>query len=107
MQQIVRFNHTISTTVRFTTSTSTTGGFGFNTFAGAMIICPSAATLTFYVKASETASPVQVYDSSGSAVTATVPAGGGAIPVPDELFAATYVMVVSSAQVDCTILLKA
>lgn len=107
MQYIARFQHTISTTVRFTTSIGTTGGFGFNTFAGAMIVCPSAATLTFYVKATDTATPAPALDSSGSAITVTVPAGGGAVPLPDELFAATYVMAVSSAQVDCTVLLKA
>lgn len=107
MQSIARFQHTITTTVRFTTSIGTTGGFGFNIFAGAMIVCPSAATLTFYVKPTDTASPVPALDSTGAAVTVTVPAGGGAVPLPDELFAATFVMAVSSAQVDCTILLKA
>lgn len=107
MNYIARFQHTISTTVRFTTSIGTTGGFGFNTFAGAMILCPSAATLTFFVRASDTSTPLPAVNSSGTAIAVTIPAGGGAVPLPDELFAATYVMATSSAQVDCTILLKA
>lgn len=107
IEYIARFNHCTTSNVTFTTSLGTTGGFGFNTYAGAMLLVVSgSATLTFYAKPSEAASDSYVVTSSGTDLTLTV-AAGKAYAIPDDLFSAGYVMAVSSSgNVVCKVLMK-
>lgn len=106
-QYIARFSHVVAQQVTFTNSISTTGGFAYNQFAGGLIICNnlSPLTLTFFTRSSDTATPLQIKDAAGNGVSVTL--SNGAVPIPDECFAAAFLMVVSSgASATCTILLK-
>ena len=115
LQQIARWNHAITNTVTFTTAIGTSGGFGFHSYAGALLLIDSVngstssgttATLTFYVRTTETDSSNYVVYESGAAVTLDV-APGRAFPIPDAMFPGTYVQAVSSnGNVVCKILLK-
>jgi hypothetical protein len=109
INNILRYSHCGESTVTFTTSASTTGGFGLQTYAGGMILVDSAtagATLTFYTKTSETsATSYQIYDG-GAAVSVSIGAGW-AVPLPDALYGAAYVTaVVSTGTATCRIIVK-
>ena len=110
ISNITRYSHCGESSVSFTASVNTTGGFGFQTYAGGMILVDSAtagSTLTFYTKTSESSpTSYQVHDSSGTAVSISITAGR-AIPLPDELFGAAYVMcVTSTGTASCKIIVK-
>lgn len=108
--QTCRFNDLTSNSVVFTTSLSTSGGFGLNTYCGGMILVASGSTsttLTFYCKTqSDASASYAATDAAGAAVTLAVVAGK-AYPIPDELFGAFYVTATTgSGTVTCQILLK-
>jgi hypothetical protein len=115
MMQLSRWNHAITNTVTFTTAIGTSGGFGFHSYAGALLLIDSVngstssattATLTFYVRTTETDSSNYVVTDSGSAVTLDV-SPGKAFPIPDAMFPGSYVQAVSSnGNVVCKVLLK-
>lgn len=110
ISNITRYSHCGESSVSFTASVNTTGGFGFQTYAGGMILVDSAtagSTLTFYTKTSESSpNSYLVQDSAGTAVSVAVYAGR-AIPLPDELFGAAYVMcVTSTGTASCKIIVK-
>ena len=105
-QYIARFSHVVAQQLTFTNSVSTTGGFAFNSYAGGLICSTDApVTLTFFTRATDTSTPIQIKDAGG--VPVSVNLNNGAVAIPDECFAAAYLMVVSSgSSVQCTILLK-
>lgn len=107
LQQIARWNHCLTSTVTFTSSISTTGGFGFNSYAGGMLMVTlGSGTLTFYVRPSDGASDSYEVNSGGAAVTLDVVAGK-AYPLPDALFGASYVQAITGGTaVACKVLLK-
>jgi hypothetical protein len=114
MMQLSRWNHAITNTVTFSTTIGTTGGFGFHSYAGAMLLVDSvngnaasgSATLTFYVRTSEAESPSYAVLDSGAAVTLDV-SPGKAFALPDIMFPGSYVQAISSnGNVVCKVLLK-
>lgn len=113
MRSIVRFNETTPQDVVFTSSSSTTGGFGLNVFAGGMLLVSATSTngaivLTFLTKnASGDATAFTVADDTNTAVTLTVQPGR-AYALPDVLFSANYVLATTaSGTVTCRVLMKA
>lgn len=113
MQQITRFNDATTQTITFTSSASTTGGFNLAVYSGAMLLVTatpsSAATaITFVCKATEQdADSFVVADSTNTPVAMTVQPGR-AYSLPDELFAAGYVMATTaSGTVSCRVIVKA
>jgi hypothetical protein len=109
MEQILRF--TTKATATFTNTLATTGGFSFSNYAGALLCCTGAGTLTFYVKPDEIVAAQNgtttkaIVDSSGSAITIAV--NNNAVPLPDECYACNFVLATTSgSNVTCTILLK-
>lgn len=113
MSQITRFNDGTSQDVVFTSSASTTGGFNLAVYAGAMLLVSatstgSAITLTFLTRAREQDSAsFTVADSSNAPVTLSVQANR-AYNLPDELFAAGYVLATTaSGTVTCRVVTKA
>lgn len=101
--EISRWSHSLAQSVTFTTSIGTTGGFGMNIYAGGMLMVVSGtATLTFHVRPTESSS-----DSYEVASTSLLVEAGKAYPLPDAIFAASYVQAVSSSgNVVCKVLLK-
>ena len=114
MQSIVRFNDATSQNVVFTNSTSTTGGFATAVHSGAMLLVSAtssggAVTLTFRTKPTESSADIfTACDASNAPVTRAVQPGR-AYAVPDELFAAAYVMATTAnagETVTCRVLTK-
>lgn len=109
--EIARVKDGPTQSVTFTASNSTTGGFNFSLYAGAMIhvssVTGSPTTLTWKVKENEEASTVYpVADGSDAAITTTIQTGR-AYPLPDELFAAGYVMATTdTGTAVCKIIVK-
>lgn len=97
MRSIIRYPDVTRQSVVFTNSTSTTGGFNLAVFSGAMLLVSAtstggAITLTFRTKAAEQESDLfSVANSLNALVTLTVQPGR-AYSLPDDLFAATYVL---------------
>ena len=113
MRSIIRYNDATTQNVVFTNSAATTGGFAMNVFAGAMLLVSatstgSAITLTFLTKnRPEDADAFTVADSSNAPVTLAVQPGR-AYALPDQLFAANYVMATTaSGTVTCRVVTKA
>lgn len=94
-QDIVRSTSTVDVT--FTTSTGTTGGVNLAKHAGGVLYVSSgSATLTFYAKPDAASATAYSVYADGSAVTLAV-AANRCYALPDSLFAAGYVMAVSSS----------
>lgn len=94
VMQVQRFSDSSQSSVAFTDSLSTTGGFGFNCYSSGVILVESVTgtpTLTFYVKTDSQAAAYQMFTAAGAAVTLAV-AAGRAYPIPAELAGANYVM---------------
>ena len=104
MDQIARY--TTKVDVTFTGSTSTTGGFTFSNYAGALICATGTGDLTFYVKPNENSSTLRpITKADGSAITVAV--NNSAVPLPDECYAGNYIVATTSGpNITCTILLK-
>lgn len=105
MEQIARFTtwHNVS----FTATASTTGGFAFSNYAGAILICNSTGTLTFYTTAPGSTTRVPITDAYGAPVTVTVSSAPSAVPLPDACFSCHYVAATSSAgTINATVCLK-
>jgi hypothetical protein len=91
------------TPITLTNSVSTTTGFSLNIAAGAMLLVDSKSTagnvtITFFVKTDERfPETYQVLDAFGAAVTRVVTANNQAVALPDELFAARFVLCVLSS----------
>lgn len=109
--EIVRFNDGPTKTVVFTNADNTTGGFNLAVYSGAIVMVDSVAggatTLTWKCKEREGASSVYAAaDGSDSALTTTIQAGR-AYAVPDELFAAGYVLATTNAgTASCRVIVK-
>jgi hypothetical protein len=94
-----------------TNSSSTTGQIIFGSASAGIIITPSgfpSGTLSFYVQ-DEAANWKQLYDSSNAAITRVVSADR-AYELPDELFSARAIRIVSTVDATgytCSVLLKA
>lgn len=112
--EIVRFNDGPTKNVVFTTSNSTTGGFNLAVFSGALVMVDSVddvaggvATLTWKCKEREGASSVYSVAGSDDVILTTEVQSGRAYALPDELFAAGYVMATTAAgQVTCRVIVK-
>lgn len=82
--------------ITFTSDIATTGGFGMNCFSGGMLyVVSGTATLTFRVAPSEATPPASMHTVNAADLTLAV-APGKAYPLPDDLFGANYVRLVSS-----------
>lgn len=97
MRSIIRYPDVTSQNVVFTNTVGTTGGFNMAVASGGMLLVSAtssggAIVLTFRTKAAEgDASSFTAANASNTVVTLTVQPGR-AYPVPDELFAATYIL---------------
>lgn len=112
MNNMVRYNDGTSQDVVFTNDPATTGGFNLAIFSGAMLLVSatstgSPVTVTFLAKVSEQSGGAHtVADSSNNPVTLSLQAGR-AYALPDDLFAAAYVMAVTaSGTVTCKVVTK-
>jgi hypothetical protein len=113
MQHIARFNDRTDTSVVFTATQASTGGFQFAMHSGAMLQVTATSTgspvvLTFGTRPN--AASTQFFtaaDSSNAPVTLTVQADR-CYAVPDAVFAATYVTATAAAgaTVTCNVYLK-
>lgn len=113
MRSITRHNDATTQNIVFTSSAATTGGFALNVFSGAMLLVAAtstegAITLTFLTKNKpEDADAFTVASSSNAPVTLAVQPGR-AYALPDELFAANYVLATTaSGTVTCRVVTKA
>lgn len=100
--QITRQNDGPTSTVTFTASNGTTGGFNLAIYSGAMIhvqsVANGATTLTWktQIPNDPLAGVFGVADKTDTAITTTIQAGRS-YPLPDELFAASYVLATTNA----------
>lgn len=89
--------------ITLTTSATDTGGWSLNVVAGAMLLVDSktaagSITINYYVKADDRLSATYLLvDKEGSPISQTVTATGHCFALPDELFAARYVLPVVSS----------
>lgn len=88
MEQICRFSTVVSVTARV--SGQPVQWVSFNNYASGVAFNPGATAVTFTLLVRNTADTVtrQLYDSTGAAITVTVPANG-ATKLPDDVFACT------------------
>lgn len=111
--EIVRYKDSPSQSVVFTSSEGTTGGFALSAFAGAMIhvtgITGGATTLTWKVRETgESATTFTLASALDVAKTTTVSAVNRAYDIPDEAYAAAYVLATTNAgTVTCRVIVKA
>lgn len=115
MSQITRFNDFTTQDVVFTTSINSTGGFGMGVYSGAMLLVTGtstngALTLTFRVGVpgypATGENSLTAADATNTLVTMTVQPLR-AYPLPDALFAASYICATTSAgTVTCRVLFK-
>lgn len=108
---IVRFNDGPSQSVVFTTADNTTGGFNLAVYSGAIIMVESveggATTLTWKCKQTAGASDVFAAANSANAALTTTIQAGRAYSIPDELFAAGYVLATTNAgTATCRVIVK-
>ena len=113
MQHIARFNDKTSTSVTFTGTQATTGGFQFAMHSGALLVVTatstgSAVVLTFGARPN--ASSTTFYtaaDSSNAPITMTVQPDR-CYALPDGLFGAVYVTATAAggATVTCNVYMK-
>lgn len=112
MRSMLRYKEATTQTVTFrpVADIATTGGFNLGVFSGAMLLMtstPSAGdvVLTFYAKdKAEDSTNFAVHNTSNTAVTMTV-RQGRAYPLPDELFAAGYVLATTASGTATAIIL--
>lgn len=99
-----------TTTVTFTNSDNTTGGFSLAVFSGALIHVTggtAGTVLTWKVKESAGASTAYALANSTDSTITTVVQPNRAYAVPDEAFASGYVMATTnSGTVTCRVSLK-
>ncbi len=108
--EIVRFNDGPTQDVTFTTSESTTGGFSLAVYSGAIVMVTSVSGATALVwKCKENASSsavFQVADATNVPLQTSIQAGR-AYSIPDELFAAGYVMpTTNQGTATCRVIVK-
>lgn len=103
---IIRQGSMYNDPITLTDSVNTTQGFSLNIAAGGMLLVDSKSaagdvTIYYYVKGDERfPESYLLVDSSGAPVSQTITDAGRCFALPDELFAARFVMpIVSSGTV--------